>query len=200
MSLGRKRDRKRAGKGSLAIIACLLIGSAVVRTATSAGEAWAKTAPPQATHAEDAQTDPAAECTSEDDLRTVLEALENRKKRLDDREKMIARRMDALAEADREIATRLQEMTRTEEELSRTLAIADQAAEKDISRLVSVYENMKPKDAAALFEEMDPNFAAGFLARMNPESAAGVMAGLSPQVAYTLSVVLAGRNAEAPRN
>lgn len=200
MSRGRKRSRKRAGKGTLSIIACLLIGSALVRTATSAGEVWANTAQPQSTQPQKTPPTPPAECKSEDDLRAVLEALDSRKKRLDDREQMIAKRLDALAVADREIADRLQEMTRAEEELSRTLAIADQAAEKDISRLVSVYENMKPKDAAALFEEMDPNFAAGFLARMNPESAAGVMAGLSPQVAYTLSVVLAGRNAEAPRN
>ncbi|MEZ5673973.1 MAG: hypothetical protein R3D81_01625 [Thalassovita sp.] len=79
------------------------------------------------------------------------------------------------------------------------MAVADQAAERDIGTLVAVYENMKPKDAAPLFEEMDPNFAAGFLSRMKPEAAAGIMAGLSPNVAYTISVVLAGRNAEAPK-
>jgi flagellar motility protein MotE (MotC chaperone) len=46
---------------------------------------------------------------------------------------------------------------------------------------------------------MDPDFAAGFLGRMRPAAAAGIMAGLSPQKAYTISVLLAGRNAQAPK-
>ena len=79
------------------------------------------------------------------------------------------------------------------------MAYADTAAEGDLARLTAVYENMKPKDAAALFEEMDPDFAAGFLGRMRADSAAGIMAGLSPPVAYSVSVLLAGRNANVPK-
>lgn len=84
--------------------------------------------------------------------------------------------------------------------MSKALTIADDAAEGDVTRLVAVYENMKPKDATALFAVMDADFAAGFLARMKPEAAAAIMAGLDPKVAYTISAVLAGRNARAPRN
>ena len=54
--------------------------------------------------------------------------------------------------------------------------------------------------AALMFAVMDADFAAGFLARMKPEAAAAIMAGLDPKVAYTISAVLAGRNARAPRN
>ena len=86
-----------------------------------------------------------------------------------------------------------------EEELRTTLAMADGATEADVDRLTTVYEQMKPKESAALFEEMDPNFAAGFLARMRPEAAAGIMAGLSPEAAYTISVVMAGRNSGVPK-
>ena len=63
-----------------------------------------------------------------------------------------------------------------------------------------IHENMKPKDAAALFEEMAPEFAAGFLGRMRPDAAGAVMAGLDPKTAYTISVLLAGRNADVPKN
>ena len=55
-------------------------------------------------------------------------------------------------------------------------------------------------EAAALFEEMDPRFAAGFLGRMPAPAAAAIMAGLSPKTAYSFSVLLAGRNANAPRD
>ena len=85
-----------------------------------------------------------------------------------------------------------------EAKLASTLALADNAAENDLARMTSVYENMKPKEAAALFEEMSPDFAAGFLGRMRPDAAAAIMAGLSAPTAYTVSVVLAGRNASAP--
>ena len=65
--------------------------------------------------------------------------------------------------------------------------------------LVATTTATKPKDAAALFETMDPSFAAGFLSRMPADAAAGVLAGLSPEAAYTISVVMAGRNANAPQ-
>jgi len=198
-----KRRINRVGRGTLTVIACLLIGSALVRVTGGAGEAWAKAEEQfSAQPSSPGQIAPrgAAECMVEDDLEAMLAALSDRETRLKQREEKVRKRIDALAMADREISARMQELQKIEEDLGRTLAIADQAAEKDIGKLVSVYENMKSKDAAALFEEMDPNFAAGFLARMQPEAAAGVMAGLSPTAAYTISVVLAGRNAEAPKD
>ena len=107
--------------------------------------------------------------------------------------------MKALDIADQAIQKKLVDLQQAEQKLLATLSLADGAAEADVTRLTSVYEQMKPKDAAALFETMDPTFAAGFLARMKPEAAAGVMAGLSPEAAYTISVVLAGRNGEVPK-
>ena len=90
------------------------------------------------------------------------------------------------------------DLVEAEAALRETLSLADGAVEKDIARLTVVYETMKPKEAAALFEEMAPEFAAGFLARMRPEAAAQIMTGLSAEVAYTISVLMAGRNAQAP--
>lgn len=197
-----KRRIGRVGRGTLSIIACLLIGSALVRATVGAGQAWANVEGQfmsQPTSTDHAASPNLGECKVEDDLEAMLAALTEREKRLEQREEKVQKRIETLAMADREISNRMLELQQIEEDLSRTLAMSDQAAEKDIGKLVSVYENMKSKDAAALFEEMDPNFAAGFLARMQPEAAAGVMAGLSPTAAYTISVVLAGRNAEAPK-
>ena len=78
--------------------------------------------------------------------------------------------------------------------------LADGAAEKDIQNLTAVYQAMKPKDAAALFETMSPEFAAGFLGRMPPEAAAAILSGMSSEAAYGVSVIVAGRNAEVPKN
>ena len=86
-----------------------------------------------------------------------------------------------------------------EAKLRATLAVADGAAEADVERLTAVYQAMKPKDAAALFETMSPDFAAGFLGRMAPESAAAILSGMSAEAAYGISVIVAGRNAKAPK-
>ncbi|NHX27768.1 hypothetical protein HA397_27890, partial [Escherichia coli] len=84
-----------------------------------------------------------------------------------------------------------------EDSLRATLTLAETAAESDLARLTAVYENMKPKDAAGLFEQMSPDFAAGFMGMMRPDAAAQIMAALDPATAYSISVVLAGRNARA---
>ncbi len=52
-------------------------------------------------------------------------------------------------------------------------SLADVAAENDLQSLTQVYENMKPKDASALFEEMSPEFAAGFLGLARRPSLSG---------------------------
>jgi flagellar motility protein MotE (MotC chaperone) len=180
----------------------LLIGSAALRIAAGGGEAWAKAEEQFQAAALAQEAEPVSQpemCKTEEDYADMLKAFAQREKRLDEREASIDARMKTLTQADREIALRLAELQEAEDALSRTLQFADQAAERDIDKLVAVYETMKPKDAAALFEEMEPNFAAGFLARMQPEAAAGVMAGLNPEVAYSISVVLAGRNVGVPK-
>ncbi|MFK7834719.1 MAG: MotE family protein [Sulfitobacter sp.] len=130
----------------------------------------------------------------------LLSSLRERERRVKEREAQIEMRNKALIVADAEISKRLNTLEVAEANLRQTLALADGAAEDDLARLTSVYESMKPKDAAALFETMEPDFAAGFLGRMRPDAAASVMAGLPPDVAYSISVILAGRNAKAPKS
>lgn len=133
-------------------------------------------------------------------LERILVDLRAREDMLMERETALADRMEALQAAEAEISRNLQILQMAEEELEATIALAATAAEDDLAQLTTVYENMKPKEAASVFEEMAPDFAAGFIARMRPDAAASVMAGLKPETAYSISVILAGRNAEVPKN
>lgn len=187
---------KRAGKGSLFLIASLLITSALIRATSDAGKVFAREQEPS-TMAEQTDNEEGI-CETPDSLREMLAEFSHRESKIADQETQIRNRMQALSVADQTISKKLAALVKAEEELKSTLALADSAAEDDIGRLTTVYETMKSKKAAALFEEMDPDFAAGFLARMRPDAAAGIMAGLKPQTAYTISVVLAGRNAKVP--
>lgn len=191
----RGRPRRR-GRGTLAAIAILLVGSAVVRLGTEAGQALARAPVGAGDQKESAAVTEG--CAPAPDIARVLDALATREDRIAEREQEIAERMQALSVANREIDRRMAELEAAEAALRETIALAEDAAEKDLARLTEVYESMKPKEAVPLFEAMSPEFAAGFLGRMRPEVAAGILSGMRPDSAYAISALLAGRNVEAP--
>lgn len=201
MKMFNKSVYKRSGKGAILLIAGLFLSSAGIRLGLGAGQAVATensimagdglSAPLSSSGT---QTEPSI------DFAPMLAAFQAREAQIIEQEQQINTRMKALQVADEQIEKRMAMLQAAEESLRATLALADTAAEDDLSRLTTVYENMKPKDAAILFEEMEPAFAAGFLGRMRPDAAAGVMAGLTPKAAYSISVILAGRNASVPKN
>lgn len=186
--------RRSAAKrpGVLAWIALLLFASGVVRLGGHADMAMAIGTEGEAAPA------PAA-CVPETGTGALLDAFRTREERLAAREAQLADREQAVAVAAAEIEEQLAALTEAEESLAAMLALADSAAADDLARLTAVYENMKPQDAAALFATMDPAFSAGFLGMMQPAAAAAIMSGLEPDIAYSISVILAGRNADAPR-
>lgn len=195
-----KTSRKRRKfRGVLAMIGIMFLTSGFLRVGLEATQATAKETEPDDT-AEMTKHEPEeTQCITDPDLIPLLDAMDQRDQQIQEKEEKIEIRMEVLKKADEEIEIQLKKLKAAEAELRKLITIADDAAEADVSRLTAVYENMKSKDAAALFEEMAPEFAAGFLGRMRPEAAAGVMTGLKPETAYTISVILAGRNANAPK-
>lgn len=184
--------KRRAGRGTLFIVAMLLASSGALRLGLGVGEALAR--------AEDApETVEAVEPAACESPSAVATALGLREDRIAVQEAALNDRLAALALADAAMTDRLAQMQALEVELKATLALADGAAEADVENLTAVYQAMKPKDAAALFETMSPEFAAGFLGRMPPESAAAILSGMSAEAAYGISVIVAGRNAGAPK-
>lgn len=187
----RKRIRRRRGRGALHIVAVLLVGSALLRVV--AGPLPAVAQEP----VEEALMDAAAP-RLDGDTDALIAAFQAREARVSEREAQLRNRMQALRLAEIEIEDKMRALVAAEAALSATIARADTAAESDLSQLTTVYENMKPKEAADLFAEMPPQFAAGFLGMMRPDAAAAIMTQLEPDVAYSFSVVLAGRNANVP--
>lgn len=131
-------------------------------------------------------------------LDQVFAELREREQSLDAREQALDQRSEELNTLSQNARAQLDELALAEARLRETLALAQRAAENDVAQLTSVYASMKPKDAAAVFEEMAPEFAAGFLGRMQPEAAGKIIAGLQPSTAYSISVILAGRNVNVP--
>lgn len=191
-----------SGRGVLAIIALLLVASGVIRLGAGSGAAIALEMKEAAEGLIDRPSTAGEENGVVDvtpELIALLKMTQAREEAVEKREAELAAREQALALVEASIEEDMQRLEQAEAELRATMAAADKAAEDDIGRLTSVYENMKPDQAAALFQLMEPSFAAGFLGRMRADAAAAIMAGLTPDLAYTISVVLAGRNADVPR-
>ncbi|HGG04007.1 MAG TPA: hypothetical protein ENK28_00980 [Aliiroseovarius sp.] len=193
--------RRQPARGVLWLIALMLLISGIVRLSGETGQAIAR----EVSQLANGDDEPGLElsmgsCPAEEDIALVLARLQEREDRLEEKESAFKDRLQAIAVAEDLLQANMSALVSAEEDLKATMAIANSAAEDDLSRLTSVYENMKPNEASALFEAMDPQFAAGFLGRMRPDAAASVMAGLTPQTAYSISVILAGRNANVPTN
>lgn len=193
------KRKRRPGRGALWLISLIFVASAVIRLASGTGAAIAREMS-ELTHGDTAgdHSEASQLCKTDAETSALLEALLKREKDVEDRELMLAQKMKAVELARTEIMQNMAALEDAEARLEATMTRSQTAAEDDLAKLTAVYESMKPKEAAALFEAMSPDFAAGFLARMRSDAAGSIMAGLTPETAYTISVILAGRNAKAP--
>lgn len=192
-----------SGRGALAAIALLLLSSGLVRLGTGSGAAIALEIKARAADLVDGGTETSTDAPDVTDitpeLLDLLRETRTREERVAEQEAALEARLQALQLVETAVASDIARLEEAEARLRATMALADEATENDIARLTSVYENMKPAQASALFQLMEPSFAAGFLGRMRSDAAAAILAGLDPDLAYSISVVLAGRNAEVPR-
>lgn len=166
------------------VIACFF-GSAVLRLSESG---WALAQDVAETGAE----------TPGPDKDKLLEAIRLREQQLADEEKRLADRKQTLGVAEQKLQEQLAAFDKAQKGLEKTLALADEAAERDLARMTTVYENMKPVEAAKIFETMDVGFAAGLLARIRPDVAAQILTGMKPEQAYAVTLKIASRNAGVP--
>jgi flagellar motility protein MotE (MotC chaperone) len=142
---------------ALGILVAMLFLSAALRLAIGAGPALAE-AEDILPETPEALPEGRADCDGAVSGE-LLAALEAREERLTTRESQLADRMQALRVAEQEVREHLEQLRAAEESLEATIATAETANDGDITSLVSVYEGMKPAEAAALFEEMAPEFA-----------------------------------------
>lgn len=188
-----------SGRGALFVVSMLLVSSAVIRLTSGTGAAIALELETVAESFTPPQSEEAAATNVAPELAELLQRTRKKELELREREAALESRMQVLALVEATVNEDIERLKQAEADLRATMAMADQAAEQDIARLTAVYENMKPEQAAVLFQKMEPSFAAGFLGRMRADAAAAILAGLEPDLAYSISVVLAGRNADVPR-
>jgi flagellar motility protein MotE (MotC chaperone) len=74
----------------------------------------------------------------------------------------------------------------------------DDAAEANLRRLVTVYESMKPEEAARIFETMEGSVLLDVVTRMGERRLAPILAQMSPAKAQALTIAMANRRSLVP--
>ncbi|MDM7458691.1 MAG: hypothetical protein P3W94_004915, partial [Paracoccus sp. (in: a-proteobacteria)] len=102
-----------------------------------------------------------------------------------------------LATAEASLRQRLVELRGQRGTIAEKRAQASNAVRDDIARLVAVYDQMKPAEAAAIIANLPPDFAAEILMRVKPEIGARIIAAVEPNQAALLTAQMGARSLRA---
>jgi len=130
--------------------------------------------------------------------RALLEQLRARRAELEAREQSIASRELVLTAAERRLGQRIEELTQLQQRLESMERTRGEREEAGWRGLVRTYENMRPREAAAIFEELELPVAIQILDRMGERKMAPVIGAMRPEKARVLTAELARHRANRP--
>ncbi|WP_423212554.1 MotE family protein [Paracoccus yeei] len=128
-----------------------------------------------------------AGCTDVPEAAALADTLRQRGLRIERYMQDIDRQKAELAVAQKQLTDRLIELRKLRKQISDHDSGVRQAQTDDISRLIAVYDQMKPEQAAVVLSNLPPDFAAQILVRVQPETGARIMAAVEPGQAAVLT-------------
>ena len=124
----------------------------------------------------------------------LLQALSQRRRKLDDRARDVESREALLAAAETRIDEKLEELKRLRSVIEDLVSQYDAEEEAQLQSLVKIYETMKPKDAARIFEQLEMPVLLDVVERMNERKTAPILAEMVPSRAKEVTVELSNRS------
>ncbi|HVY58794.1 MAG TPA: flagellar protein FlbB [Xanthobacteraceae bacterium] len=125
--------------------------------------------------------------------RAVLERLGERRQELDARARELDIRENLLKAAEKRLEARATELKLLEQRINASIQKRDEAEAARFKGLVTMYENMKPKDAARIFDRLDLKILLEVATQINPRRMSDIMAQMSSEAAEKLTIELANR-------
>jgi flagellar motility protein MotE (MotC chaperone) len=129
--------------------------------------------------------------------RAILERLGERRQELDARARELDIRENLLKSAEKRLDTRVNDLKAME---AKAAASGPQQQEKKaadeaerLKGLVTMYENMKPRDAAKIFDRLELPVLIAVVSQIKPRVMADIMAQMQPDTAERLTTELASR-------
>jgi flagellar motility protein MotE (MotC chaperone) len=126
--------------------------------------------------------------------RAILERLQQRREDLDTRARELEMRESLIQSAEKRIDTHLNELKDIETQIKTETEQNNEAEGARLKALITMYENMKPRDAAKIFNGLEDGVLVEVAAKINPRTMADIMAQMQPDVAQRLTVELATRS------
>jgi flagellar motility protein MotE (MotC chaperone) len=125
----------------------------------------------------------------------ILARLQERRAELDARAKEIEMRESLLKAAERRLEGRLAELKDLEARINSAVQSREEGDATRFKNVVTMYENMKAKDAAKIFDRLDLRVLIEVAREINPRRMSDILAQMQPDAAQQLTVELAARSA-----
>lgn len=128
--------------------------------------------------------------------RAVLERLSQRRAELDLYADELALRADLVTAAEARLGERLDALEALEVRVQSLVDQFDAKSDEQFGSLVSMYENMKSADAAAVFNTLDTDILLRMATNMSPRKMSTILADMNTARAQELTIRLATLNSE----
>ena len=141
-----------------------------------------------------AQDDLLTGCTDVPEAVVLAEELRDRALRVERYMSALEERKAELAAAEASLRERLAELKAAKDATGNQKDAASGAVRDDIDRLIAVYDQMKPAEAAAVLSNLPADFAAEILMRVQPQAGAKIIAAVEPRQAALLTAQMGARS------
>ena len=125
--------------------------------------------------------------------RAILERLQQRRQELDTRARELDIREGLISAAEKRVEARLAELKAVEAQITVATGKKEEAEAARFKGLVTMYESMKPRDAAKIFDRLEIGVLLEVASQINPRRMADILALMAPETAQRLTVELATR-------
>lgn len=118
----------------------------------------------------------------------ILQNLSKRRAKLESMEQDFQRKVSMLKATENKINSKIQEMKYLEKEIQNLMEFYNAKQEEKTIKLVKIYENMKPKDAAKIFEVLDMDILLAVFYNMKEMKLASILANMDPEKSREITV------------
>jgi flagellar motility protein MotE (MotC chaperone) len=125
--------------------------------------------------------------------RAILERLGERRQELDARARELEIRENLLKSAEKRLDGRVNELKTLEQQAGGSAQKKEAEESARLKGLVTMYENMKPKDAAKIFDRLEMPILIAVVSQIKPRVMSDIMAQMQPEAAERLTTELASR-------
>ncbi len=131
--------------------------------------------------------------------RAVLERLQDRRQELESRTRDLEMRENLLKAAEKRVEAKVTELKEVEARVNSAIGLREKTEAERFKSIVTMYENMKSKDAARIFDRLELKILVDVATQIKSAKMSEIMAAMTSESAERLTVELANRASSTPK-